>query len=76
MKKKGAEYCNYCTVRVAAAGRQVSYLEEAEHDRQDVLGVGAKVFVCWNTVDDFQHQLPQLLKEQTIFESKDSARGV
>ena len=38
-----------------------SYLQEAEHHRQDVLGVRAKVFVRGNAVDDFQHQLPQLL---------------
>lgn len=40
-----------------------SYLQEAKHHRQDVLGVWTKVFICWDAVDDLQHQLSQLLNK-------------
>ena len=44
-----------------------SNLQEAKHHRQDVLGMWTKVFICWDAVDDFQHQLSQLLHKWKTF---------
>lgn len=49
---------------------QDPYLKEAKHHSQDVLGVWTKVFICWDAVDDFQHQLSQLLKKLTILKQR------
>ena len=42
--------------------RCVSYLQEAEHDRQDVFGVRSEVLIGRDAVNDLQHEFPQLLK--------------
>lgn len=44
--------------QVSSGFRKDPYLQEAKHDRQDILGVRSKVFICGNAVDDFEHQLP------------------
>ena len=59
------------------AARQAGpYLQEAEHDRQDVLGVRSEVLVGGDTVDDLQDQLPQLLQRQQVRQSRAAMLGL
>lgn len=33
-------------------------LKEAEHDREDVFGMGPQMFISWDSMDDLQDEFP------------------